>query len=458
MSKINKNNIIKLRCLKNQFHIARRADLFIHHICGGEKLRVKSMKKIFVIHYSEIGLKGRNRKLFEDRLILNIREGLGCENFDFVKKISGRLILKLNEKSDVDAIREKLKKVFGIAYFCESWESSQDLEILQKDLLELMKNRVSRRFERNEESHSREIPRLAPLARDDTFSVTFKIDTQRSNKNYSLTSQQVNKKIGEYILENFKGRKIKVNLTNPVLTCFIEIVEKYAFIYFEKIKGAGGLPSRTSGKIVSLISSGFDSPVASYLLMRRGAEIIFIHFESTPQTSVASIENVKNLIRKLTRYQLESKLYLIPFLEIQKEIIRNCKLDLVVILYRRMMVYIVCEIAKKERAKAIVTGENLGQVASQTLENIEVINQASNLPIFRPLIGFDKEEIINFAKKISAYEISSQPYEDCCSLFVPRHPQTRAKLEEVEKEERKLDIKKMVKTALQRTKTEEFSL
>lgn len=420
------------------------------------------MEKFFIIHYSEIALKKGNRNFFENKLILHIKQVLTGDSFSFLKRISGRLILKLNDGSNPESIKEKLKKVFGIAYFCEAYSSSQNIEVLKKDILKLMKKEIARHSERSEESQClfKKIRRsFIPInfkIQDDSFGVTFKIETQRSNKNYPLNSPEINGKLGEYVLENLKG--IKVKLENPDLTCFIEIVENYAFIYFEKIKGAGGLPQGTSGKIVSLISSGFDSPVASYFLMRRGAEIVFCHFESTPQTSTASIENVKKLVRKLTEYQLKSKLYLIPFLEIQKEIIRNCKLDLAVILYRRMMVRIACEIVKKEAARALLTGDNLGQVASQTLENIEVINQAAEFPIFRPLIGFDKEEITNFAKKISTYEISSAPYEDCCSLFVPRHPETRTKLEKVEEEEKKIEVKRIVSEVLKKAKIEEFYL
>jgi thiamine biosynthesis protein ThiI len=399
-------------------------------------------RNYFIIHYGEIALKGKNRDFFESRLILNIKKALSREDFDFIKKISGRLILKLNEKSNIVEIKNKLKKIFGIAYFCESLLSSQNLEVLQKDAMRLIKNLLSSLLKRGKKGI-----------------FTFKIQTQRSNKDYPLTSWQINEKIGEYVLKNYGHREsVAIDLESPDIICFIEIVENYVFIYFEKMKGAGGMPTTTAGKIISLISSGFDSPVASYFLARRGAEIIFLHFESTPQTSSASIENVKNLVKKLTEYQLTSKLYLVPFLEIQKEIIRNCQANLAVILYRRMMVRIACEIAKKEMAKAIVTGDNLGQVASQTLENIEVINKVSNLPIFRPLIGFDKEEIINFARKIFTYEISSRSYEDCCSLFVPRHPETRARLEEVKDEEKKLNIKKLIDAAIKKAKTEEFSL
>lgn len=409
--------------------------------------QTKFMEKFFVLHYSEIGLKGKNRRFFEDKLISNIKQVLKFENFDFVKKISGRIILKLNEKSDVEATKEKLNKVFGVAYFCLAYSSSQDLEILQKDALELINKEISRLSRRN-----------VGVVRDDFLGVTFKIETHRSKKDYPLTSQEINEKIGNYILENFQKPKLNVDLEHPGLTCFIEIVENYAFVYFKKTKGAGGLPTGTSGTIVSLISCGFDSPVASYFLMRRGAKIVFVHFESRPQTSAASVESVKDLVKKLTEYQLKSKLYLMPFLEIQKEIVKKCPLDLAVILYRRMMMRLACLIAKKEKARALLTGENLGQVASQTLENIEVIDKASNLPIFRPLIGHDKEETINLAKKISTHEISARPYEDCCSLFVSRHPKTKAKLEEAEEEEKKLEIEKMAKTALKKAKIEEFYL
>jgi thiamine biosynthesis protein ThiI len=379
------------------------------------------MEKFVIVHYHEIALKGKNRIFFEKKLVSNIQKVLQNQEYSEVKRIFGRIVIKLNEKSDFAKIKEKLFLVFGIAYFCEAWFSDSQIETLQKNIFDLVRKRKFR---------------------------SFKIQARRSQKKYLLTSQEVNEKIGAFVLENFSG-KIKVDLEKPDLTCFVEITERGAFIYFDKIKGSGGLPSGSSGKIVSLISSGFDSPLAAWKMMRRGAKITFLHFHSYPHTSRASIENVKRLVLKITPYQFESSLCLVPFVDIQKEIMTKTMPQIRVVLYRRMMVRIAETLARKVHAGALVTGESLGQVASQTLENIFAINRVATLPVFRPLISEDKEEIINETKKISTYEISSLPYEDCCSLFVPQSPATKASLEKVEAEEKKLDIEKMVERAVE---------
>ncbi len=218
----------------------------------------------------------------------------------------------------------------------------------------------------------------------------------------------------------------------------------------------GGLPSGTSGKILSLISSGFDSPVAAWHLMKRGARVDFIHFHSYPRTGKESINNVKNIVQILNRYQTASDLYLVPLLDIQREIFSKCEGKYRILLYRRFMMRIAERVASDIRAGALVTGESLGQVASQTLENIRVTDNSVSLPVFRPLIGMDKVEIINGAKKIGTYEISSQPYEDCCSLFTPRHPATKARLQDIEFEESKLDVKKLIQEAIKKIEKVEF--
>jgi len=276
---------------------------------------------------------------------------------------------------------------------------------------------------------------------------TFKIKTKRLNKSYSLNSPEINRKIGEYLLENTLNLKVKMK--DQEYTLYLDILEKdKALIYSEKIKGPGGLPTGTAGNVISLVSSGFDSPVASYQIMKRGARIIFVHFHSYPQTNKASLNNVKKIVKILNQYQFKSILYLVPFLNIQKEIHLKCSPALKIILYRRLMIRMAEILAKKEGAKALVTGESLGQVASQTLENIQAINEASSLPILRPLVGTDKEDIINQARIIGTFEISSAPYEDCCSLFVPKHPETKAKLSDVLNEEKKIDLNEMINKAL----------
>ncbi|MDP1629215.1 MAG: tRNA uracil 4-sulfurtransferase ThiI, partial [bacterium] len=353
--------------------------------------------------------------------------------YDFLKRISGRFIVKLNDKSETEEIAQKLQKIFGLAYFCLAYETSQDLEKIKTDAWQLISGSLT-----------------APAK---TFK-SFRIEARRAGKSFPFTSQNINEIIGEYI-KNKSGAK--VNLGNPDLTIFIEIAERFAFIYFEKIPGPGGLPTRVSGKIISLLSSGIDSPVASYRMMKRGCEVVFCHFHSYPMTSRASQENVLKLCGVLKNYQPSGvKIYFVPFLDIQKKILKEAPEKLRVVLYRRQMLKIAQIIAKEENALGLATGESIGQVASQTLENILVINEAVNLPVFRPLAGQDKEEIIREAKKIGAYEISIRPYEDCCSLFMPERPETKAKLDEVLKIEKKIKLNSLLSKSLKQARVVEL--
>ncbi|MDD5043435.1 MAG: tRNA 4-thiouridine(8) synthase ThiI [Patescibacteria group bacterium] len=375
------------------------------------------MVKHILIHYSEIGLKGGNRDFFEKKLICNIQMALG--DFDVrIKNIFGRLLLT-GEWQDETEVSEKLSRVFGIAYFSFAYLVRSDLESIKKESLRLLKNRDFK---------------------------TFAVRARRGTKNFPLKSLEIEREVGGYIFESLGDKK--VNLKNPDITCHIEIVNDYVFIYFDKIKGPGGLPVGTAGKLVSLISGGFDSPVASWQMMRRGAEIIFVHFHSYPNTSKGSLEKVRELVKILSHYQFGAKLYLVPFLDIQKEIFANAPEKLRIVLYRRMMLRLAEAIAQKEKALGLVTGDNLGQVASQTLENMLAIGAAVSLPIYRPLVSWDKEEIINLAKKIGTHDISAEPFDDCCSLFAPRHPETRADLKEVGGAEKNLNIKEIVEKTI----------
>jgi len=382
------------------------------------------MNSCIIIHYHEIALKGGNRIYFEKKLGENIEKALKDQEYQRIERLWGKIVIKLNNKSEIDKIKSKLLLVFGIAYFFESKEVSSDFENLKKESLKILKKKYA----------------------ENKFK-TFKIKTKRLNKSYSLNSPEINRKIGEYLLENTLNLKVKMK--DQEYTLYLDILEKdKALIYSEKIKGPGGLPTGTAGNVISLVSSGFDSPVASYQIMKRGARIIFVHFHSYPQTNKASLNNVKKIVKILNQYQFKSILYLVPFLNIQKEIHLKCSPALKIILYRRLMIRMAEILAKKEGAKALVTGESLGQVASQTLENIQAINEASSLPILRPLVGTDKEDIINQARIIGTFEISSAPYEDCCSLFVPKHPETRAKLSDILNEEKKIDLNEMINKAL----------
>ena len=377
-----------------------------------------------VCHYHEIGLKGKNRDFFEKKLVENIKKALKPEFFNWAKRFPGRVVLKLTEKGVKNSkkIEQGLNYVFGISYFAFAKATKPQLKEIKKTALELISTQRGK---------------------------TFKIETKRSDKKFPYPSHRVNELIGEYILKHTKGKTVK--LENPKIICFIEILPEIAFIYTKKIKGLGGLPVPTAGKVVSLLSGGIDSPVASFLVQKRGAKVIFVHFHAYPYTSKASIEKVEKIAEILNRYQFSSKLYLVPFAEIQKEILLKTQARFRVILYRRMMLKIAETIAKKEGAQALVTGESLGQVASQTLENIRVIEEAVKMPVFRPLIGKDKEEIIQIAKKIGTYEISILPHQDCCARFLPKHPETKAKINDIKKEEKKLEIKSLIQRIIKDT-------
>ncbi|XOB40696.1 MAG: tRNA uracil 4-sulfurtransferase ThiI [Candidatus Nealsonbacteria bacterium] len=373
-----------------------------------------------ICHYHEIGLKGKNRWFFEERLVKNIKRVLPKDSFDFVKRISGRIIVRVSKKGvrQEKKIKEALKNVFGIVYFAFAHSCEQKIEIIKKKAFEILK---TKKFK------------------------SFRISTQRSKKEFHLTSPEVNEKVGEFIVKKLKK---KVDLKKPGVNLFIEIVEKYVFLYSLKIKGRGGLPLGVSGKAVVLLSGGIDSPVAAFFAMKRGIKVIFVHFHAHPYTDKASIEKTKRIVKVLNKFQFNSKLYLIPFADIQKEILLNTLSKLRVILYRRFMLLISQEIARKERALALVTGESVGQVASQTLENIKAVAEASKIPILRPLICHDKEEIIARAKDIGTFNISILPYQDCCTRFLPRYPETRADLKQVKLAEKKLNCKKLINKAL----------
>ncbi len=375
------------------------------------------MERCVICHYGEIGLKGKNRRFFEKRLLLNIKNVLPDSK---IYSPRGRVVIYTKE----DNIKEKLEKIPGIAYFFFAEDVPSSIDDIKRSAVSVSSKKSF-----------------------DSFRVTVK----RADKNFPHSSYEVAGLIGGEIQKK-TGKK--VDLTNPDLTCFIEINADKTYIYFEKIKGVGGLPVGTGGKIISLLSGGIDSPVSSFRAIRRGVKNVFVHFHAYPTTSKESINKTKNIVEILSAYQGKSVLYLVPFNEIQKEILLNTKESLRVLLYRRFMMRIACEIAKKERAKALVTGESLGQVASQTIENMTVTEDVVDIPVFRPLFGYDKEEIVREAKHIGTYETSILPEEDCCIRFLPSNPETKGKVVDVKKEEEKLDTEKIINEALKNTEKE----
>ena len=381
-----------------------------------------------LIHYNEIALKKGNRDYFEKKLIKNIRERIEKDfpgSLKGIDRYPGRFIVEIEDSSDKNILKKVFENIFGIHNFSFVTEVEQNMEDLKEAGWRIM--------------------------REGEFE-TFRVETKRSNKNFPFTSEEINREVGGYIYEKLEkaGLAPKVNLGSPDKTCFIEIFNKKAFIFSEKIKGLGGMPIGSSGKALALLSGGIDSPVAAYYGLKRGVSVDFIHFHSLPYTSEASNEKVEALAKKLLKFQTKARIFMVPFANVQKQIVMNSPEKLRVVMYRRLMMRIAERVCEKNNYQALYTGESVAQVASQTLENITATNDAlENIPVLRPLIGFDKLEIIEVAKKIDTYEISIIPHEDCCTRFIPKHPETKANLEEVREVEKNLDIEKLVEKAVE---------
>lgn len=378
------------------------------------RIKMAAVQKIennifIIIHYSEIALKKGNRGYFESRLRDNIKKALRDFPAKDIKMDFGRFVMNLSADAPIDQIINRLKNVIGIAHFSLAYQGNENIDLLKEQIFEKLKN--------------------YPFD-------SFKIATKRADKQFQLTSVQVNQIVGERI---HTGLKKPVNLDNPELTCNIEIFNKQIFFYFERIEGLRGLPVGSSGRVVSLLSSGIDSPVASYRMMTRGCRVIFVHFHSFPFTDKSSYHNSIKLASELTKFQYKTRLYLVPLVKIQEAIILHAPAKLRLLLYRRMMFRIAEIVARKEKAKALITGESVGQVASQTLENIMAVSEVVSLPVLRPLIGMDKEWIIEQAKELETFATSIEPYDDCCSYLVPKNPETHAKLDEIRAAESKIE-------------------
>ncbi len=380
----------------------------------------ENMEQVYVVHYHEIALKGKNRPMFLRVLQENICRATGLGKGS-VRIVSGRLIVTPSDSplDKGEKIVLALGRVFGISSFSSAVLTKPEYAEIEHTLLTSI---------------------LSSMKVSDQWN-TFAIHATRGDKKFSMTSQELNIKLGAFVNEKF-GKK--VDLTNPDVTFFVEVFAEGALVYTEKIPGPGGLPVGTQGKVAVMLSGGIDSPVAAYRIMKRGAPIIAVHCHSYPFTSRASIDKVKELTGILGQYGGPIKLYLVPLADAQKAVVQNCEERYRVLLYRRLMVRIAEALARKEGAQMLVTGEALGQVASQTVENIVVTDAAATMPILRPLIGYDKEEIIAEAKRIGTYEVSILPHDDCCTLFMPKQVATRARLEDVEREEEKIDVVKLI--------------
>jgi len=379
-----------------------------------------------IVHYQEIALKGHNRPYFISKLVRNLRKQTADLDVKDVRALMGRIEIVLRPAAEYARIRERLQRVFGIANFSKAGRAPLDLDAIAEAILTDLQGHQP---------------------------AGFRVSAKRGDKAFPMTSPQIEREIGARIVERF-GWSVK--LDHPELTVNVELLPNQAFYSFGKEKGAGGMPTGVSGRVACLMSGGIDSPVAAYRLMKRGCSVVPVHFHSYPFLSRASQDKVREIAAVLTRYQMRTSLRLVPFGELQRQVVLTVPPPLRVIIYRRLMLRIAERIARDSRAKALVTGEAIGQVASQTLENLTVIAGATQMPILRPLVGMDKEEIVAEAIRIGTYEISIIPDQDCCQLFTPRSPETHARRWQVEEAESKLPIEDMVKAALDGTVIEEF--
>jgi thiamine biosynthesis protein ThiI len=379
-----------------------------------------------VIHYAEVATKGKNRPKFLQRLAWNIDHALAGLAFERTRRISGRLWVRATGTVDLGVVTERMGTVYGISSYSPAVRAAVELDDMKSKALALVEGRTYQ---------------------------TFRVSARRVFKDQPLGSQEVDREVGAFLVEK---RPAKVKLEDPELQVYIEMLPEGAYLYVDKIPGARGLPVGITGKVACLMSGGIDSPVAAARMQRRGCRVMLIHFHSHPFVSRASQEKALELAAHLARYQGMVDLFLAPFGELQRTVVTSAPAPLRVILYRRFMVRIAARLAAQHRARALVTGEALGQVASQTLANLVAVEAASPLPILRPLIGFDKQEIIDAAVRLGTYETSIRPDEDCCTLFVPRDPETHAKLPMVEAAESALDIEALCQEVLARTEAREL--
>ncbi|NLW23363.1 MAG: tRNA 4-thiouridine(8) synthase ThiI [Tissierellia bacterium] len=383
------------------------------------------MERVLSISFGEIALKGKNRKYFEDKLISRIKKAIEGTDYKRIYKEQGKIYIESLE-DDIAPVIARLRKVFGIVYISPCIRVEKDMEEIEKAVIKIMEEKKAKATVN-----------------------TFKVKTNRVDKNFPMKSPDISRKMGGVILKNIDG--IRVDLHNPDTYLFIDIKQK-VYVYTDRVEGYGGLPVGTNGRGLLLLSGGIDSPVAGFLMAKRGLEISGIHFHSYPFTSERAEEKVKELARILTSYTGRMKLYSVNILEIQKEISAKCPEDEMTILSRRFMMRIAEKVAQRENIDVLITGESLGQVASQTVQGLTVTNAAVDMPILRPLVGLDKAEIIEIAKDIETYETSILPYDDCCTLFLPKHPVTKPILADIERSEGNIAIDLLVNRALENMK------
>ena len=395
------------------------------------------LQTVIVIHYHELWLKGRNRKFFLGKFLLALRRAFADFPGARMRQPGDRVVLEFGVNAPVETVIARLKRVLGIAYFAVARSvqrgSSDDLEVLCQVAWE----------------------EIAPLE----FS-NFAVRAKRSDKSFPHRVDEIERCVGRYLLEKLRaaGRSVRVQLDDPEITCRIEITPGPMLVYARRIPGTGGLPANTTGRMVCLLSGGFDSAVAAYKMMRRGAHVNFVHFwGGGARPGESSVHVARALVERLVPYQFTARLYLVPFEPIQREIVRSAPEQYRLLLYRRMMLRIAERIARRNQAQAIIAGDSLGQVASQTLQNMVAVGAASPMPVFRPLAGDDKQEILALARRIGTFEVSEEPFHDCCPLFLPRSPALYASAADLEGAETGLDVMELTKQATEASVLEKYS-
>ena len=394
-------------------------------------------RPVIVIHYHELWLKGRNRKFFLGKFLLALRRSLEEFHVERTRQPGDRVVIEFAEGVPLDKVVTRLERVLGIAYFAVA----QPLPRGSQDDVEALCRAAWQEIE--------------PL----DFS-SFAVRAKRSDKTFPVPVSEMEIRIGAYLLERLRaaGRAVRVNLDAPEVTCRIEITPGPMLVYARKIPGPGGLPCNTAGRMVCLLSGGFDSAVAAYKMMRRGAHLTFVHFwGGGARPGESSIHVARALVEQLTPYQLTAKLYLVPFEQVQREIVRAAPESCRLLLYRRMMLRIAEQLARRNHALAVVAGDSLGQVASQTLQNMVAVGAASTMPVFRPLAGDDKQQILELARRIGTFDISAEPFHDCCPIFLPRSPELYATPADLEKAEAGLDVPALVRSSVHSAALERFT-
>lgn len=388
------------------------------------------MYNAIIAKYGEIGIKGKNRYIFENKLIKNIKNILKpLGKFDVYKEY-GRIYINLDDY-DYEEVIEEVRKVFGIVSVSPVIKIEKDYEQLKEAALKLLEEKV------------------------DNGAKTFKVESRRGDKSFRLTSLEMNLDIGGYLLSTL-GDKINVDVHKPEVRVITELRQDCAIAYTDGIAGYGGLPLGTNGKAIALLSGGIDSPVATWMVAKRGVEVEAVHFHSYPFTNEKSQEKVRDLAKILSKYCGKIRLHKVNLLNIQKEITKNCREEEMTIISRRFMMQIAQVIAEKRYANALITGESIGQVASQTIQGLTCTDAAVSIPVFRPLIAMDKSEIVDMAKKIDTYETSIIAEEDCCTVFSPKNPVTKPRLEKIVESQSRLNIEELIKEAIDNMEVEEI--